>query len=356
MKRAWLPMLCVVIQFVSVSTGPSHHRSPLILGVAALAAVSAGAALLFRERAPFVVLAATVLAYVVQILCGAPVIPAAVAVSLEVCARRAAVQRQSQARTTVALVAGLIGVAGSVAIAGAAFLAAPFGVLLLGAALLGTLRASRAEHEAGLRRELVVAERLRIARDLHDVVGHGVGAIAVQAGAARMAIAAGARPEATQALLTIESAGRAVLTEVRWLVGLLRDDTERPALADIPALVGNARRSGLDVELIIEGDVGSASPDTGEAAYRIVQEALTNVLRHSGVSSATVRIRVGAEVHIEVVDRGPAALGDDRLTEGNGVRGMRERVDAVGGSVHIGPDVSGGWSVRAILALRARAR
>jgi signal transduction histidine kinase len=144
-----------------------------------------------------------------------------------------------------------------------------------------------------------------------------------------------------------------VLREVRWLVGLLREDNGRRELADIPDLVSAARRSGIDVDLEIVGDLAGDGSSTGEAAYRIVQEALTNVLRHAGGSAAWVSIRVGRHVAIVVHNRLAAPASDP--AEGNGLRGLRERAAAVGGHVQLGPDADG-WTVRAELPAAGRAR
>jgi signal transduction histidine kinase len=328
---------------------PNHGTWSAVL--ASGAGLLAGLALLWRDRMPRSVVAATTAAYLVQVFFGGPVLPAAVAVATETLMRRTAPDGRPQFGASVTVMTALIGVDAAVVVVGSPFLAAPFGVLLLGAALLGTLRAARAARDRQARRELVVAERLRIARDLHDVVGHGVGAITVQAGAARMALAAGVPAEATRALLTIESAGRSVLREVRWLVGLLREDAERPALAGISDLIGNARRSGLDVELTVLGELDDTPAETGEAAYRIVQEALTNVIRHSGTYAAAVDIQVTDALHVGVVDAGNEFDPSTGFVEGNGVRGIRERVAAVSGTVRIGPQSGGGWAVRAVLPL-----
>ncbi len=351
MKRVILPIVCVAVQLVSVDVGgrPNHTNWSALL--ATVAALAAGIALLWRDQMPRSVVGATSGAYVVQVLCGGPVLPAAVAVATQTLMRRTAPDGRPQLGASVTVILALVAVDSAVVIVGSPFLAAPFGVLLLGAALLGTLRAARAAQEQHTRRELVAAERLRIARDLHDVVGHGVGAITVQAGAARMALAAGGVADANGALLTIESAGRSVLREVRWLVGLLRQDSERPALADITELIGNARRCGLQVELTVSGELDAAAADTGEAAYRIVQEALTNVLRHSGTDEASVDIRITDTVQVVVADAGAEVHQSTAFTEGNGVRGMRERVAAASGTVQIGPQSGGGWSVCATLPL-----
>jgi signal transduction histidine kinase len=196
-----------------------------------------------------------------------------------------------------------------------------------------------------------MAERLRIARDLHDVVGHGLGAITVQAGAARMAVVAGALDDATRSLLDIEAAGRGVLQEVRWLVSLLREDEEHPELVDVPTLVGDARRSGLDVALDVHGDLDGVPANVGEAAYRIVQEALTNVLRHAERKEAVVSIKITDTLDLQVLDRSPAVGPPSEVQEGNGLRGMRERAAAAGGVLSTGRTPAGGWSVHAELPL-----
>jgi signal transduction histidine kinase len=169
-----------------------------------------------------------------------------------------------------------------------------------------------------------------------------------------MALAAGAAQDADRALRTIEDAGRAVLRDVRWMVGLLRDDAERAGLRDVASLVGTARRSGLSVELDEEGELTAASDDAGEAAYRIVQEALTNVVRHSGGQHVRVHVGVrGGEVAIEVRDEGSPAAD---VEPGHGLTGMQERVAALGGHLRAGPDPGGGWTVSALLPLQGRAR
>jgi signal transduction histidine kinase len=214
----------------------------------------------------------------------------------------------------------------------------------------GLLVALRAGRERQRRNQLVMTERLRIARDLHDVVGHGMGAITVQAGAARMAVAAGAVDDATRSLRDIEAAGRGVLQEVRWLVSLLREE-EHPALLHVPDLVGSARRSGLDVDFDVDGDLSRVPSGVGEAAYRIVQEALTNVLRHSRSKETLVLISVADALALDILDRGEAVEPASDVQEGNGLRGMRERAAAAGGMLTAGRGADGRWAVHAELPL-----
>ena len=237
---------------------------------------------------------------------------------------------------------------GALVVAGADDLA-PFAVAaVLGAALAGVAVALSAARTAEVRREAVLEERLRIARDLHDVVGHGMGAITVQAGAGRMALDAGADEQVRRALVTIEQAGRGVLREVRWLVGVLRERPERATLADLGALAEAARGAGLAVEVTIDGDIEAVPAATAEAAYRIVQESLTNVLRHSGADHAQVRIGTDDAVTPERARR-RRRRGRRR---GHGIRGMRERAAAVGGDLrgraaHRRP----GWEITARLPI-----
>ncbi|MDQ2748248.1 MAG: histidine kinase [Actinomycetota bacterium] len=350
-----LPIACILLQLVSVRTGVGVEPSAYLVAISTVAGIGSGIALLWRDRYPVAVLAVTLVCYLIQVSLAAPVLPASAAVATEVVARRTAEsdKESPRVRGLATLAAGLAVVAAAVTMAGSAFLAAPFGLVLLAAAFLGQFRATRAAHAVAQRREVVLAERLRIARDLHDVVGHGMGAITVQAGAARLAVTAGDDREATRALASIESAGRGVLREVRWLVGLLREDSERPGLADIAQLVAAARRSGLNVDLETDGELTVASRDSGEAAYRIVQEALTNVLRHSGENTASVSVRVGENIQLRV--HNGAARDAGGAAEGNGLRGLRERAAAVGGRVQLGPDPDG-WTVRAELPLAGQVR
>lgn len=161
---------------------------------------------------------------------------------------------------------------------------------------------------------------------------------------------AGDGATAIGALTEIERAGRDVLREVRWLVTLLRDDDGSPGLAEVPELVAGARRSGLEVRLDVHGDLDAVDRDVGEAAYRLVQEALTNVLRHAPGATAAVAVVVTDELRVEVVDDGAAPPSG--AAAGNGLRGMRERAAAVGGAVDAGPIGSAdGWSVAGRLPL-----
>jgi signal transduction histidine kinase len=221
--------------------------------------------------------------------------------------------------------------------------------------------AERARDEETLRR--VEEERLRIAREVHDVVAHAMVAINVQAGVA--AHLAERRPEqAAQALTEIKRVSGEALADLRATLGVLRTADElapvRPSqgLDDLPELAERVGAAGVPVSLRI--DTGRPVPSAvGTAAYRIVQEALTNVLRHAGAGSAIVAVQVGARaVELEVTDDGhgttvPAGPAVALPSSGNGLRGMQERAAAVGGTVEAGAHAGGGWRVHARLPLPA---
>jgi len=218
-------------------------------------------------------------------------------------------------------------------------------------------RASRAENERDAEAERRVAEeRLRIARDVHDVLAHTVSVMTVQAGVAADALDRDAGRVRT-ALATIRSAGKEAMTEVRATVAVLRgvDDhvgtAPAPGLDRVPELVDGARAQGLDVDLSVDLDGAEVETLVELTAYRVVQEGLTNVIRHAGASRAAVAIAVRREpsqLVVDVTDDGHAGAGAG-ASAGFGLRGMGERVDAVGGDLSYGPALGGGWRVRATL-------
>ncbi len=216
-------------------------------------------------------------------------------------------------------------------------------------------RAEQAERMAEREVELAARdERSRIAREMHDVVAHGLSVIVVQADGARYA-AAKDPDVATGTLETISTTGREALTEMRRLLGLLRDgDTgvaPQPGLDDVRHLVDEARAAGTRVEADLPDGPVDVPDGVGLAAYRIVQEALTNVRKHAGpAATASVRVSVGREVEVEVRDdgRGAAASSDGH---GLGLVGMRERAAVHGGTLAAGPAGGGGFTVSARLPL-----
>jgi signal transduction histidine kinase len=219
-------------------------------------------------------------------------------------------------------------------------------------------RAAQLEREqAAEARRAIAEERTRIARELHDVVAHRVSLMTVQAGAAKT-IAADDPESASQAMHEVEKAGRQALDELRHLLGVLRPEADvealgpQPGLADVPRLVERFRAAGLDVSLAMEGAQIDLPARVDLSAYRIAQEALTNVLKHAGPSART-EVRLSTDNHhvaIEVLDNGRG--GTILPGSGHGIVGMRERASLLGGSLHAGPRPGGGFQVVARLPVR----
>ena len=232
--------------------------------------------------------------------------------------------------------------------------------------------AALAEHNVALRRQAeraAAAERARIARELHDIIAHHLSVVVLHAAGAQ---ACGQADAAT--LAEIEHSGRQALTETRRLLGVLREPGERsgrapqPGISELPALAGRLRAAGLEVSLAVDGDHTALPPAVNVSAYRIVQEALTNVLKHAGPARAEVRVGCAdSAVTIEVSDDGPGnparpavpggsgpagghgLAGGQGVVGGQGVAGMRERVAVFGGDLRAGPRPGGGFTVRARL-------
>ncbi len=213
------------------------------------------------------------------------------------------------------------------------------------------------EHEEEARRALS-EERLRIAQELHDVVAHSMGVIAVQAGAGMHVIDADPAA-AKRSLVAISDTSRSTLTEMRRLLGVLRDEdgtraasyVPAPGLADLDALVKEVTDAGLTTTLRVEGDVDGVPKGVELTAYRIAQEALTNVLKHGGPGAAaavTVDLAPGV-VEVEVHDDGRGVDLSSEGSGGHGLVGMRERVAVYGGTLEAGPRRSGGFRVAARL-------
>jgi signal transduction histidine kinase len=204
-------------------------------------------------------------------------------------------------------------------------------------------------------RAVAAEERAQIARELHDILSHSVSVMVVQAGAERMAQGSD-RAATGETLEAIERTGRQALAEMRRLLGMLRVGGEPPAhapqptLGELDELVAQVREAGLPVELQVEGEPAALPPGIAVSAYRIVQEALTNVLKHAGPAQARVVVRyAGRELELEIADdgRGSAAIAG----AGHGLVGMRERVALYGGDFDAGASNGGGFVVRARLPL-----
>lgn len=272
-----------------------------------------------------------------------------------------------------ALVGGVLGLAATIGWLGVDDLVLP--VVVIGAALIGgrlvrgrqLLVAQLAERTAELEREreaharaAAAAERARIARELHDVVAHSISVMGVQAGGVRRLL----RPEDAEqreALLSVERTGRQALAEMRRLLGILRPSDDElahappPGMAGVGELVEQLRQAGLQVELSIEGDPVPLPPGLDVSAFRILQEALTNTLKHAGSARATVVIRYSQrELELDVTDDGRGA--EENGAGGHGLIGMRERVAIYGGELQTGSPDGGGYAVHARLPLEREER
>jgi signal transduction histidine kinase len=226
------------------------------------------------------------------------------------------------------------------------------------------LRQAEAQHEDEMRRAVEV-ERARIASEMHDVVTHHVSVMVVQAGAARRVL--DSSPEDTrEALLAVEASGRTAMTELRHLLGLLAPETTdeanpaltpQPGVDRIPALVERLRRAGMPVELAVEtggqapgGTPPDLPPGVDLAAFRVVQEALTNVMKHVGPARTTVGLGYRpADLLITVSNDGP--VGPPAGPGGRGLIGLGERIAVYGGELDAGPRPGGGWRVTARIPL-----
>ena len=215
------------------------------------------------------------------------------------------------------------------------------------------MRAERLEREREEQaRAAVIDERARIARELHDVVAHGVSVMVVQAGAARSMLPW--EDDATRAQLqSIEGIGRQALTEMRHMLEMLRDDAELaleplPGIGQLDALVAAARDANLPVEVRIDGEPHPLPPGIDLTAYRIVQEALTNAIKHAGPATAQVTVRYCPDaLELEVADDGAGASRATGNGGGHGLIGMRERTALYGGELRVGPrDDGAGYLVR----------
>jgi signal transduction histidine kinase len=235
-----------------------------------------------------------------------------------------------------------------------------------GRAIASRARLTAELHEAAVRAEeqrqaesarAVADERRRIAREMHDVVAHSVSMMVIQAGGARRIL--GREPaRAAEAATLIERAGREALVEMRHLLGLLHAEdgpaeyAPQPTLAKVDTLVERARAAGLPVRLEVSGDRPELTAGLDLAAYRVLQEALTNVIKHGGCAPTDVRVHYRADaVEVLVSNRGDGPIDVRLVGGGNGLVGMRERVRMYGGELKAGPRPGGGYEVAARLPL-----
>jgi signal transduction histidine kinase len=347
------------------------HSAPHPTAALTLVAV-AGLALAWRRRYPLTVLAVSTTAVAVYSLLGyvngaallAPVL-ALYAVATQVSVRRTMVA----AVVTLAVLLAATAANNPLGHFGGGFDIVPF--MVAAVVFAGIAVANRRAYVASIQdraeqdaRRRIDEERLRIARELHDVVAHTMATINVQAGVAAHVLPT--KPEAAaDALRVIKTASKEGLRELRAILNVLRqaDDADpvqpAPGLAQLDALVEGARRSGLPITLTVTGAPFPLPAPVDLAAYRIVQESLTNVIRHAGPASAAVSLSYQPdEIDIDVTDTGhgaqagpgPPAVG----TAGHGQAGMRERAAAVGGTVETGPRPAGGYQVTARLPVHGR--
>jgi signal transduction histidine kinase len=230
-------------------------------------------------------------------------------------------------------------------------------IALTAALKVNTERLAEEQRERAQR--VAAAERTRIARELHDVVAHSVSVMVIQAVAAR-AVAARDRGAAAEALRSVERCGREALTDLRQMIGVLhRDDIEvlgsaPPGLAQLERLAERARTAGLPVDVRVEGESRPLSAGLDLVSYRVVQEALTNAIKHAGPASAQVRVIFARNcLELEIADTGhgsvpaPTALAP----AGHGLMGMQERLALYGGQLHAGSGRDGGFTVHATIPL-----
>jgi signal transduction histidine kinase len=363
----------VFVLTVSVVDGPGDALAIRPIGDVPIAVLLvfaiAGAALYWRRRRPLIVLAVAVIAWTVLLGSGYADIGGVAIVALYSAGRYATEDRWAHVGVAAAIVVVIVdGLTDPVPWGEAVF----GGIVMFVAWYVGRRVRLRSERAAQLRREkaaetrrIVTEERARIARELHDVVAHRVSLMTVQAGAAR-AVAAEDPEGARQAMAAVEEAGRQALDELRHLLGVLRPDADhgglgpQPGLADLPRLVEQIRGAGVVVSLAADGVPAELPARVDLFAYRIVQEALTNVLKHAGPGT-DVEVRLCTDrdgLVIEVRDDGhgaavlPGADAGAGGTRGHGIVGMRERALLLGGDLDAGPRPEGGFRVVAYLPTR----
>jgi signal transduction histidine kinase len=367
-----LPLVLVLIA-ASLAEGQWSHDAEGLSPLGVLAAIAIAVPLLWRHRAPQVVLALVVAGL---FACMATLKPGwtVVAVSAVAIYSVARYTGRIQTLATAACVVAVT-VAVMVAFSDRGLLSydalSRLGVLLFALVLGDAVRSRRDVEEAAAEREAelerrraqeadrrLADERLRIAQEVHDVVAHAMVAINVQAGVAAHVLHK--RPgQAETALTEIKRVSGAALDDLRATLGLLRDENAAApvhptrVLSEVPDLAAPLRAAGVRVDIDLAGPEERVPSPVGAAAYRIVQEALTNVLRHADASSAVVRVAIGSRsVEIDVRNDSVAPVTDPPPNgAGAGLRGMAERAEALGGRIEAGRLPDGGWQVHAVLPL-----
>jgi len=331
-------------------------------------------ALLWRRRSPVVVVTLAAVLQVLEAAAGVPLQQPLVPLLASVIALYALMTAAStwQAASGAAVMLVAVGVETVLQDKGFANFAFAL-VFLVGSTIVGRTVHSRTRHAAQLadraesleRQQALTAqlavqeERTRIARELHDVIAHTVSVMVVQAGAAEQIVARDP-DRARAAMQAVQSTGREALGEMARLLGMLREDgaeiglTPAPGLGDLPALVDSVRRSGMDVDLQLDGYPGQLPPGPELSVYRIVQEALTNVRKHAGRSRTNVHVKcsdtaIVAEIHDDGASRPTIDVAVPGA--GHGLIGMRERVALYGGTLIAGPSAAGGFLVQASIPI-----
>ena len=362
--------IAVFLATVFLVDGPGDAIAVRPIGDVPIAALLvyavASAALFWRRRAPLAVLGVALIAWAVALGSGYTDLGGVAIIALYGAGRYATEDRW-----------GHVGVAAAIAVVSVDILTAPApwgeavfgGVVMFVAWYVGRRVRLRKERAVQLLREqsaearrVVIEERTRIARELHDVVAHRVSLMTVQAGAAR-AVAAEDPEGAFKAMGAVEEAGRQALDELRHLLGVLRPESDldglgpQPGLADLPRLVEQIRGAGVDVSVTMDGIRAPLPARVDLFAYRIVQEALTNVLKHAGPGAHT-EVRLGTDrsgIVVEVLDDGHGATAlpgpglEQAGVRGHGIVGMRERALLLGGTLDARPRPGGGFRVAAHL-------
>lgn len=363
--------LALVAGVVASAAAGTHHGPLTVLAAAASCATVA-----WRRRAPAAMTAVAVVSIAVAGISShgahSRIEPIAAVLDYYMLGRLSTQRRRPEvdAMLLVAAVAVLVIVPVSpgvvqVATTWTGFVGGPFAVgRAVGSrvALTRELRANaqRLEREQQERaRHAAAEERNRIARELHDVVAHSVSVMVIQTQAARR-VAADDRPAARDALNSVQRCGRDALMEMRRMIGVLRHGDEElagataPALSQLGALVARARAAGLPVELRIDGEARDLSPGLDLVAFRVIQEALTNTIKHAGPARALVSVTFTAgalELEISDTGRGPVLADGDPDAKGQGLVGMRERLVLYGGELDTGRARGGGFKVRARVPL-----
>jgi signal transduction histidine kinase len=349
-------VLVALLLFLGI--GAASHRHLTVLPITLV--VCETLPLLWRRRSPGLVVAVVAAVALASIALDVWLLPLQLGVALyTLTAVRSARRERAVGGAAIVAVAIAVLAAGGLEFGAAAARV----VFLIAAALLGDSigsrrayvreieeKAERLEREQEIEaRRATAEEQARIARELHDVVAHALSVVVVQAGAADDAFERDP-PAARAAIRAVDQSARSALADLRRVLGILHHDEPEYApqagLDRLDALVENVRATGLEVSLEVVGESRPLPPSVGMSAYRIVQEALTNSLKHAHAERVRIRIRYDETLHVDVSDNGRGAT-NGAAAPGRGLIGMRERVTLLGGTIDAGPGTNGGYLVRA---------